>query len=399
MNCPSDAVLRSRMDRELGTPECATIDEHLQCCADCSARLAAMTQRANDVHDLLSALEPSDSEVPIDGAEALARFQDSFGVSSDQHRGSIRGVFANWNRPAWGALAASLVVALLVSFAPARTCGQKILEMLRVQKVAVVPLDVSVLSRENSDDHSAGRLLAQMISDNVVVTMQPGDPQTVPSAEAASQMVGFAVRTLSQLGSPEKIFVRGEAAFHLTLNRDRMQDVLDQAGRSDIQIPESANGSTVAAHIGKVVRLDYGSCPHRPAPDKSADSKPAPHVVSDSCISFIQVPSPVVSVPPTLNLPALAEAALQVAGMNAAEAHAFCETVDWSSTLVIPLPRNRSTSRTIAVDGVNGTLIETAPRGRFPGEYALVWIKNGIIYSLAGTGAPDRALAAVDSIS
>ena len=178
-----------------------------------------------------------------------------------------------------------------------------------------------------------------------------------------------------------------------------MQDVLDQAGRSDIQIPESANGSTIAAHIGKVVRLDYGTCQPSAAPNKSADRKTAPHATSDNCMSFVQAPSPVVSLPPTLNVAGLAEAALQVAGMSAAEAHAFCETVDWSSTLVIPLPRNRSSSRTVTVDGVNGTLIETNPHGRSPGEYALVWVKNGIIYSLAGAGTPDRALAAADSIT
>jgi anti-sigma factor RsiW len=398
MNCPTDAILRSRMDRELGAPECVSIDQHLGSCADCRARLAALTERYSHVRDLLNALAPGEKELPINQAEAFARFHESFASFADGQAGSGTRAFGQWKRPAWGALAAALAIALIVSFAPARTWAQKILEMLRVQKVAVVPLDISVL--ENSDSHSAGKLLAQMISDNVVVTMKPGEPKTAPTAEAASQMAGFMVRTLTQLGSPEKISVRDEAAFHLTLDRDRMQDVLDQAGRSDIQIPESANGSTIAAHIGKVVRLDYGTCQHSAAPNKSADRKAAPpHVASDNCMSFVQAPSPIVSVPPTLNVAGLAEAALQVAGMSAAEAHAFCETVDWSSTLVIPLPRNRSSSRTVPVDGVNGTLIETNPHGRSPGEYALVWVKNGIIYSLAGTGAPDRALAAADSIS
>src|SRR5438270_6780063 len=210
MNCPTHAVLRSRMDRELGAPECVSIDEHLRSCADCRARLAALTQRANQVRDLLNALEPGEKELPINQAEAFARFQESLAGSADGQAGSATRAFGQWNRPAWGALAAALVVALIVSFAPARTWAQKILEMLRVQKVAVVPLDISVL--ENNDSHSAGKLLAQMISDNVVVTMKPGEPQTVPTAEAASQMAGFTVRTLTQLGSPEKISVREEAA-------------------------------------------------------------------------------------------------------------------------------------------------------------------------------------------
>ena len=320
--------------------------------------------------------------------------------ATDEHAASPRPLLRRWNRPVWPALAAVLAVVVLVTFAPARTWAQKILEMLRVQKVAVVPIDMTVVASDPNDRRSPDKLLAQMISDNVVVTMKPGEPESVATAETASQKAGFTVRTLSQLGSPQKVLVRGESAFHLNIDRERMQDVLDQAGRSDVRIPDSANGGTVAVHISKVVRLDYGTCEHRsPTPDKSASAKAAEDAAQNSCISFVQAPTPVVSVPPTLNLATLAEAALQLAGMNAAEAHAFCQTVDWSSTLVIPLPRNRSTSRIIPVDGVNGTLIETAPRGRFPGEYALVWIKDGMIYSLAGTGAPDRAIAAADSIS
>ena len=85
-------------------------------------------------------------------------------------------------------------------------------------------------------------------------------------------------------------------------------------------------------------------------------------------------------------------------GMSAAEAHAFCGTVDWSSTLVIPIPQNGGSSRTISVDGVNGTLIEMAPRDNFVGRYLLVWVKDGVVYSVGGKGSAGRALAAAASL-
>src|SRR2546427_5170947 len=50
--------------------------------------------------------------------------------------------------------------------------------------------------------------------------------------------------------------------------------------------------------------------------------------------------SPTVSVPPDLNMSDIAEAALELAGMSPAEARSFCQTVDWSSTLVVPIPRS-----------------------------------------------------------
>ncbi|MGH9639156.1 MAG: hypothetical protein ACRD3Y_03785, partial [Bryobacteraceae bacterium] len=122
------------------------------------------------------------------------------------------------------------------------------------------------------------------------------------------------------------------------------------------------------------------------------------HTPSANCVNFIQVPSPTVSVPPTLNIAALAEAGLQVAGMDAAQAQAFSQSVDWSSTLVIPVPENAGSYETVPVDGVNGTLIASLPRAHSPGGYALIWVKNGIVYSLAGGGSADTALAVAESL-
>jgi hypothetical protein len=103
-----------------------------------------------------------------------------------------------------------------------------------------------------------------------------------------------------------------------------------------------------------------------------------------------------VSVPPDLNMSEIAEAALELAGMSPAEAHSFCQTVDWSSTLVVPIPRNTSSYETVSVDGVEGTLIqETLSQGN---RYSLLWIRNGVIHSLAGRGNSSDALTLAASL-
>jgi hypothetical protein len=400
MKCPTDGILRCRIDQELAAPELESVDEHLRSCTSCRARLTEISDRSNRIRDILNILAASNRELSVNPAVAYAQLHQSFVSSTNAKPVWPPRMLTQWKRPAWGVLAAACAIALLVSFAPARTWGQKILEMLRVQKVAVVPIDMPAIGMDGSDSSSVGRLVAQMISDSVVVTMKPGEPQNATTVEIASQMAGFTVRTLSELGTPDRILIEGEGAFHMTLDRDRIIDVLDQAGRSDIQIPESVNGSTVAVHLPRVVRLVYGTCPSgRPVQGDAADSKMAGDVAADTCVSFFQVPSPTVSVPPTLNIAALAEAGLQVAGMGAAEAHAFCQTVDWSSTLVVPVPRTNSSSRTVSVDGVYGTLIETAPHGKFLGEYAFLWVKNGIVYSVNGVGTVDRALSAAQALN
>ncbi len=388
MKCLKDGVLRAHLDGELAPADENRVADHLRECVSCRRRLETLSERANEVE---RALRTDGFE--IDPALAYDRYRRRFGEPLEESAESTHHRFAAWKRPLLGAISAAVALALLVSFAPVQSWGQKILEMLRIQKVAVVPVNLAALTETGNREQQ--QLLARLISDNVVVTMSPGQPQPVPSADAASRLAGFSVKTLNSAGSPSRISVSNEAAFHMTLDRDRMQAVLDQAGRSDIQIPPSADGSTVAVHVPRLVRLQYGDClesrshPSVPTPAPGSDGQP--------CMTFIQVPSPTVSVPPNLNLAALAEAGLQIAGLSAAEARSFTQSVDWSSTLVLPVPQS-GTYRSVSVDGTNGTLIEVPPKGNLSGQYSLVWLKNGIIHSVEGRGSSAPALAAAASL-
>lgn len=379
MNCPMDGILRPFVDGEMAGGQFNTIERHVQGCEPCQFRLSSLRAQASEVQSALNASTP---EAAIDAHQAYSRYMQEYG-NRPGRAAWINRLTAGRTRGVAGAFALAAALILILSFSPGRTWAQKILEMLRVQKIAVVPVDLSAIATQNGNGR--GQLLAQFISDNVIVTMKPGPPTPVADAATAGQKAGFTVRKLDQLGTPQKVLLSNEGAFQMTLNRDRMQAVLDQVGRSDIQIPDSVDGSLIAVHVPKSVHLRYGSC--------------EPQGSTERCIDFMQVPSPTISIPPGLNIAVLAEAGLQLAGMSAAEAHAFAQTVDWSSTLVIPVPQTGGSYRTVPVDGVNGTLIETSPRGNFVGRYELIWVKNGIVYSLAGKGTPDRALVATESLS
>jgi anti-sigma factor RsiW len=375
MNCPSKDLLRSYADNELSAPETERLNEHLRYCEHCVEQLTELRDHSERVQKMLGVLTPAENEATTDPALAYACIADAGPTLP-------RRFLFRWRAPVWGSAAACALI-LLFSFAPARSWGQKFLSMLRVQKIAVVPVDFETATAQLRNSGNE-KMIAQLISDDVVVTMKPGNPVSATDAQNATEMAGFPVTTLDALGAPQRISVTGEGAFQMTLDHDRIQAVLDAAGRSDIQVPESVDGSLVAVHIAKAVHMQYGSCSQAQA--------------AANCVNFVQVPSPTISVPPTLNIAALAEAGLQVAGMDAAEAQAFSQTVDWSSTLVIPIPQNASSYQTIPVDGVNGTLLEAPARGNFTGRYALIWVKNGIVYSLAGSGTPDTALEVAESL-
>ena len=397
MNCPSDGALQARLDGELESAEMQQVNQHLASCSSCRSRMDLMQTQAEHVRGALATLAPSGETT--DAVRALDRFRTAIDEEPEPPRTWFGKLFAPRLRPAWGVLALVCAVAVLLSVAPARTFAERILAMLRVKKITVVSVYPS--STETRTDQRTAKMLSQLISDNVVVTMDAGKPQPQPSADAASKLAGFDVRTIGDLGAPQKILVNGEAAFHMTLNRDRMQAILQEAGRSDIQLPASIDGALVAVHIPRTVLTAYGNCPERMAhhgppsqqPPGGESNQPE---AADNCVFMVQAPSPTVSVPPSLNISQVAEAALELAGMGPSEAHSFCQTVDWSSTLVVPVPGNVSSSQTVNVDGVTGTLISLRSDHN---RYSLLWVKDGIIYSLNGHGDPNQALNLAASLS
>ena len=398
MNCPSDGILQARLDGELTPAELQELSQHLASCSHCRSRMEAMQSRTERVQGALASLNPGSNE-DTDAARAYFRFRAKMDADLEPKSTWMGRLFAPRLRPGWGAVVLICGVAVLLSVAPARTFAEKILAMLRVKKITAV--SVYPANSETRSDQRTARLLSQLISDNVVVTMDAGKPQPQASVAAASKLAGFDVRTIGQLGAPQKILLNGEAAFQMTLNRDRMQAIVQEAGRSDIQLPAAIDGALVAVHIPKTVFVAYGNCPERrmpghgpasPPPGGEPDSSRAP----DNCVFMVQAPSPTVSVPPNLKISQLAEAALELAGMSSSEAHSFCQTVDWSSTLVVPVPGNISSYQTVNVDGVTGTLISLRSAGN---RYSLLWVKGGIIYSLNGHGDPNQALNLAASLT
>ncbi|PYU96424.1 MAG: hypothetical protein DMG25_01930 [Acidobacteria bacterium] len=405
MTCLTDGVLRAKLDGELSEVESLEAQNHLAACPDCRRRAEAIAVEAERVRGALSALDPLPSEAPGEARTAFARFRAEHAEPPAQAPSLAGRLFARRLRPVWGAVAALAAVAVFLSFAPARGWGQKILAMLRVQKIAVVTIDPEVLSSGRKGDDK-GRSIGRLMSDNLVVTMDPGKPQHVSSVDEASQLAGFPVRALTGLSEQPQLSVEGEGAFHMTLNRDRLQAILDEAGRPDLQLPEALDGATIAVHVPKAAFVRYGNCAEpksdRPAPggrggEAAPDSAPkGPE--AQGCTFLAQVPSPTVSVPPDLNIAQVAEAGLQLAGMSADAAHAFCQTVDWTSTLVIPIPRDATSYQTVEVDGVQGTFINRPQWGRRPAGYNLLWVKNGVIHSLVGRGDAATAVALADSL-
>jgi hypothetical protein len=143
------------------------------------------------------------------------------------------------------------------------------------------------------------------------------------------------------------------------------------------------------------VTASYGECPSLTS-DNSGILGSAGRRYAD-CVILAELPSPTVKTPPDVDVQKLAEIGLEFTGMTPEQAQAFSQSVDWTSSLVIPLPKNAATYQQLTVDGVTGMLIQR-PVDDAP-EYALIWVKNGVIYTIGGLGSDSaRAIAMANAL-
>ncbi len=237
-----------------------------------------------------------------------------------------------------------------------------------------------------------GKLLSSILADAVTVTKEE-KPQTVGTREEAARLAGFAVRLPAHRTDAPQLVVEGEHAVQFTVNSKRLDAFLSLVGRPDLPIPEGLANAKIAVDVARSVRATYGDCPvRRPGPG-------APRRQWSDCVMVLQAPTPVVVTVPELNLSTVAELGLQISGMSAEEARNFARTVDWTSTLAIPLPRDAANFETVTVDGVQGVLINSKRRPDFPMGYSLIWIKNGIVYAINGFGDSGLAVQIAESLS
>lgn len=296
-------------------------------------------------------------------------------------------MFSPKYRLAWALVTLIALAAILLMFPPVRAAAQSLLAQFRVSKVSVVSIDPTRLN-ELSGNTPLNKQISQLLSDSMTVTKRPGAPRPVANAAEASQLAGFAVRLPTNRQDAPQLTVQDGGAFQFVVNRARAQTMLNELGARDTQLPPSIDGAQIQVTIPAAVTAGYGQCPHLNQPTTEADH--AARLMRE-CIVLTEMPSPIVDAPADLPLARLAELGLQLT-MSQEQARAYAQTVDWTSTLVIPIPRNAAQHKQISVDGVNGYLID---HSTYYSQYAIIWVKQGIIYAISGYGdaAPGLALA------
>jgi hypothetical protein len=387
----TDGELRAALDGEVDVEQL----RHLESCRDCQTRQSQLQAEQNQIARQLAFLTPADEPVPAI-QKVWNRFSQQILIKKEIS------MFKKWF--AFPAIrvgtAVVLILALVLAFPGTRALAGELLNLFRVQHVTVVPVDFTGMEQLNG---AVGQNISQLISESVTMQKEPSDPVNVVSADEASQLAGFNVRA-PEGQTPSRISVMSGAAFTFTIDRAKAQALLDEAGRGDLVLPEEVDGADVSVNIPSSVSLAFGTCPEPSSASEAkremkreTETSGSPGRVYKDCIILAQIPSPQVSAPASLDIAKLAQIGLEFTGMTSEQAAEFTSTIDWTSTLLVPIPKNAASYQQVTVDGVTGTLIER-PSDDAP-QFALFWVKDGIIYAAGGLGSnSQKALEIANSL-
>ena len=278
-----------------------------------------------------------------------------------------------WRRPAAAALAAAASAALFV-LPGVRASAQAFLDLFRVVNFTAVPVDLTRLDRLGD----AGLDLRDLIGRHVEVLVDPGPPQPFATPEDAGRAAGLDVHEPAALPFDAvrvSVQMQGERVARVTADSERLRQVLEALGITDIAVPDGLDGETATVRVPPVVRIEYANGNHK--------------------FALFQGHSPEISAPAGLDLPRLGEIALRIAGLDARQAHSLAQSIDWRSTFVVPVPTDSSTFQQVDVRGHRGVLISPTT----PDTASVVaWSEGGDVYGLSGNVVGSTLLIAAESL-
>lgn len=302
----------------------------------------------------LAVLEPQAADAPRPAAQALARVRQT--VDGQEEARFINRVSRFMMQP--NRRYATAVVLFLVLFVTAftfpavRAAASDFLGLFRVQKFAAIsvsPEQIAILQQVAEEGLMPGQ---------VEIIEEPGQLQLVDSLDTAQRETGLdTLRTLAGLGEPSEIWIAAGGSGRLTVDLAGARAIVAATGADPLLLPDSLAGAQVDVTVFAGVQQQW------------ADGT-----------MLMQTASPEVDYPDDVDAAVLGEALLQVLGMNTDEAQRLAQNIDWTSTLLLPIPQDFASFDEVLVEGVSGLALNSVN-----GEgSALFWQKDGVVYLLLG---------------
>jgi hypothetical protein len=357
-----EGTLQAYLDGELVEEVHEQVRHHLAQCDRCGERLAMLSEEDRWVEERIASTAPGRQAAPRPQHVLTKIYQERDGGSETMFERLTR----RQRRALVGVLAAIIVVGAL-SLAPVRAWASEFLGIFRVERFVVATVDVDRF--EELDEI----LSEEDFMGDFEVLQEPSEPIEVATLEEATGHIGFQPRTLTagSLGEPS-IEVVEQGAVRVTPDVEAIRMIFTAMELDPELIPDNVDGQpftiTLPAGVLQTWEQDEGHPP----------------------IGLLQFTSPEVDVPNDVDVAALGEAMLQLFGMTPEEAERMSQTIDWTTTMVLPIPEGLVRVQEINIDGTTGLLFVSGWREYDGYEYhhrdvALLWQRDGIVTLVAGS--------------
>jgi hypothetical protein len=417
--CPDAGRLRSWLDRDdpdagnveaLHGPSTAPIDDHLAECEACQATLAAIEHDAaiaaralgtpgrtaptpaetetalNLLHrQLASNVIPLRDTARVDALPAGARFSapassaprpdsppsvplspvaTTAGAPAPRSRRPRLSMVHGWQRwrLALGGVAAALAVTLALATPEGQAAAASFLSQFRSQRLAIVTFD------PNQARQTGLFRFEQLGTVKNSLPNQPARPAEVANVQEAAGRAGFPIPQPDPATLPAgaaktpKVRFSPASETRLTFDKQKARAYFDSIDRKDLALPDKMNGATLIVALPPVVLLEYAASDNKPAVMIGAAREIQVGVEGNASLDEIRtfllgLPN----VPPDL--------ARQLRSIQ-----------DWTTTLPIPVPVDRTTWQETTIAGAPAYILNDNT-GLGSG---VIWQRDGRIVGVAG---------------
>lgn len=356
----SEGTLRRKFDDEdalLGADA-----RHYATCSECQSRYAALADDASFAANLLAA-----PELKVDAGAAFKHIQSA---PAARPRFGIRlPIMRPASRPIWGGLAAAAVLVVFI----ATGLAQDLLTVF--EPTSITPVPVTVADLQSLSGLSTYGTLSW--------TTQPA-PQIVTSAAEAASVSGISVPVVGSLPAGVSTTVTyaamPKAVGVFTFDAAKAAAAAAANGKTLPAMPSGMDGSTLTVTVGPAVVEIFGDLKSGSTSDATQFNLPQ--------LIVAEATAPVVTSSHS-SAKEIEDYLLAQPGITPSLAAAIRAIGDPSKTLPIPIPIEYATSSTVQVQGVDGLALgDNTGLGA-----AVIWIKNGVVYGVAGTLKQDAIVS------
>ena len=256
----------------------------------------------------------------------------------------------------WATLSVLVLLIVVVSIPGVRAAASDFLGLFRVQKFAPISISAEQLAVLGEIAESG------LYPGEIEMLDEPGPAELVNSREDAAADTGWQARSPSKLGDPDQVYLVDGGSGRLTINVENTRALVRAAGADPDLIPNSLDGAVIDVTLYPSVSQNW----------------------SDGIV-LVESPSPLVEYPEDVDTAAIGEALLQALGMDPSQARRLSRSIDWTSTVLLPIPEDIATFNEVGVDGVDGLAFSSLD-GK---NSAILWQKDGMVYVLSGGEVAD----------